>query len=223
MFQPLLPSLLIGLNLLALLAVPPCVPALDVEPVRPLRQYGDTDPTMLLPQNTVYLNQPEVIERYLAALDGQPPDWPHIYGSGDEAHMDRLFEVNRARDRRRKGRPALGQRVAFVWEGVASGEDSATGGLRLAVGPKVIPTQWGQVRFKPYGLPPGLVAVPPADLTARLKQRRAQRQPIDVDLILIGRLVPEESIIYDFAHEEKGQGMVMPVVQVERIEYFLAE
>jgi hypothetical protein len=40
---------------------------------------------------------------------------------------------------------------------------------------------------------------------------------------ITGRLLPEESIIYDFAHDEPGQGMVMPVVRVEKIDYLLRE
>lgn len=38
---------------------------------------------------------------------------------------------------------------------------------------------------------------------------------------MTGRLVPEESLIYDFAHEEPGRGMVMPVVRLERVDYLL--
>lgn len=137
--------------------------------------------------------------------------------------MDRLFEENRARDRLRAGSPALARRIAFVWEGVMTGYDPETGGFRLAVGPKVIPTAWGDVRFKPYGLPGGLIAVPSAGLREQLRARRAGGETVEVDLILTGRLIPEESIIYDFAHEQKGRGMVMPVVHVERIDYFLPE
>ncbi len=197
--------------------------AQEVDPVRPLLRYAETSPASILPDEVLYLDRPAVIESYLADLDGDPPDWPRLYGEGEDAHMDRLFEENRARDRLRVGSPALGRRIAFVWEGVMTGYDDETGGFRLAVGPKVIPTTWGQVRFKPDGLPAGLVAVPPPEVRTQFRSRRAAGEPIEVDLILTGRLIPEESIIYDFAHEEKGQGMVMPVVRVERIDYFLAE
>jgi hypothetical protein len=44
-----------------------------------------------------------------------------------------------------------------------------------------------------------------------------------VTVAMTGRLIPEESIIYDFAHEEPGQGMIMPVVRVQRIDYLLFE
>jgi hypothetical protein len=46
---------------------------------------------------------------------------------------------------------------------------------------------------------------------------------IEIDVAITGRLLPEESIIYDFAHDEQGQGMVMPVVRAERVDYILKE
>jgi hypothetical protein len=44
----------------------------------------------------------------------------------------------------------------------------------------------------------------------RLYGSWAQRKP-----------VPNEALIYDFAHEDPGQGMVMPMVRVERIDYLV--
>jgi hypothetical protein len=38
---------------------------------------------------------------------------------------------------------------------------------------------------------------------------------------MTGRLVPNEALIYDFAHEDPGQGMIMPLVRVERIDYLV--
>lgn len=219
--QPRATTSLLILWMAFLQAGPLC--AQEPDPVRPLLRYGERSPASVLADGVLYLDRPAVIESFLAALDGAPPDWSRLYGAGEDAHMDRLFEENRARDRLRSGNPALARRIAFAWEGVMTGYDAERGGFRLAVGPKVIPTAWGHVRFKPVGLPAGLVAVPPPELRKRFRARRAARETIEVDLILTGRLIPEESIIYDFAHEEAGQGMVMPVVRVERIDYFLAE
>ena len=38
---------------------------------------------------------------------------------------------------------------------------------------------------------------------------------------MTGRLIPNEALIYDFAHEDPSQGMIMPMVRVERIDYLL--
>lgn len=209
--------------LTALCALSADVARSGVETVRPLWRISETDPRTILPEGTTLLDHPVGIERFLAELDARPPDWARLYGGGEDAHMDRLFDENRARDRRRAGNPALTRRVAFVWEGIVTAYDPDTGGFRLAVGPKVIPTAWGDVRFKPQGLPGGLVALPPPELAARLHGKRERGETIEVNLILTGRLVPDESIIYDFAHEEAGRGMVMPVVRVERIDYFLSD
>jgi hypothetical protein len=51
--------------------------------------------------------------------------------------------------------------------------------------------------------------------------RKGER--IEIDVAITGQLIPDESIIYDFAHEEPGQGMVMPVVGVEQVDYMLKQ
>jgi hypothetical protein len=38
---------------------------------------------------------------------------------------------------------------------------------------------------------------------------------------LVGTLIPTESIVYDFSHDEEGLGMVMPVVRIEQVAYLL--
>ena len=38
---------------------------------------------------------------------------------------------------------------------------------------------------------------------------------------MVGRLIPEESLVYDFSHDEEGLGLIMPVVRIERVEYLL--
>jgi hypothetical protein len=40
---------------------------------------------------------------------------------------------------------------------------------------------------------------------------------------MTGRLVPNEALIYDFAHEDPAQGMIMPTVRVERIDYLIPQ
>ncbi len=194
----------------------------EVQAVRPLHHYEERSISSVLQNGTLLLDRPRDIERFLESLDHVSPDWKAVYGPKGDGHTDRLFLLNRTRDQARAGNQHLTQPVAFLWEGVLSGYDEETGGFRLAIGPKIIPTRWGQVRFKPYGLPAGLIAVPSTTLKEHLLKRKALGETIEVDLVVSGRLIPEESIIYDFAHEEPGQGMVMPVVQLEQLDYFLS-
>ena len=45
--------------------------------------------------------------------------------------------------------------------------------------------------------------------------------PVEIEVVMTGRLIPDESIIYDFSHEEEGQGVIMPVVRIEQVDYVL--
>jgi len=38
---------------------------------------------------------------------------------------------------------------------------------------------------------------------------------------MTGRLIPDESVVYDFSHDQEGLGVIMPVVKVERLDYLL--
>lgn len=174
-----------------------------------------------LPKEVQFLDDALVIERFLESLDGQPPDWSILYGQGhhDPGLDDRLFQLNRERDRRRAGNPALTRRVAFRWSGELSRFDPHTGGFSVAVGPVVTATGWGQVRFKPDDLPGNLQAVPAADSLDRFQRELAAGHVVDISVIVIGRLIPEESIIYDFSHEQDGLGLIMPVVRAEELRY----
>jgi len=85
------------------------------------------------------------------------------------------------------------------------------------------PTRWGLVRFKPDSLPSELVAVVSSQTRNALQKDAVARTKIEIIVAMTGRLIPEESIIYDFAHDEPGKGMVMPVVRIERLDYLLSE
>jgi hypothetical protein len=121
----------------------------------------------------------------------------------------------------RLGRPALSERITFLWEGVLSTYVPEKASFLVAIGPEVIVTRWGLVRFKPESLPAELLAVPPPDSKESLRARVARGEDVKVLVAMTGRLVPDEALIYDFAHEEPGQGMVMPMVRVERIDYLM--
>ena len=177
-----------------------------------------------LPNDIQLLDDAIAIEGFLEALDGYPPDWPAVYGRGhhDPGHDDRLFQVNRERDERRAGNLALARRIAFRWSGELSRFDPAKKGFSVALGPVFTSTRWGQVRFKTDDLPGELKAIPSADSLDRLLCEIAAGKTVELAVIIIGRLIPDESIMYDFSHDQDGLGLIMPVVRVEEVLYVLS-
>jgi len=204
-----------------LVTIPALSLAEDPDGVRPLLTHDQFQSA--LSEDTRLLDNAEAIEMFLDAIDGTPPNWKHLYGDDGAGHDERLFAVNRERDRLREGNDALTRQVTFLWLGELSTYDAERGGFHVAVGPKLIPTRWGVVRFKPDNLPSNLVAVPLPMLSESLQNSVSKGERIEIDVAITGRLLPDESIIYDFAHEEPGQGMVMPVARVERVDYLLKE
>lgn len=177
----------------------------------------------VLPQGTHLLLEPASIERFLDRLDRSPPDWTAVYGAGhhDPTLDDRLFALNRERDAKREGNPTLAWRITFAWFGELSPYDPDAGGFPVALGPKFTSTRWGIVRFKPEDAPGNLVAVVDARLRERLQRAIEQRRRLSIEVVMTGRLVPEESLVYDFSHEEEGRGMIMPFVRIEQVDFLL--
>ena len=66
------------------------------------------------------------------------------------------------------------------------------------------------------------MAIPGAAERDRLRRQVEAGQKVEIAITIIGRLIPEESMVYDFSHDEEGLGLIMPVVRVERVEYLLA-
>ena len=195
----------------------------EVATALPLLVSKATDLRTILPSDTHLLIETSAIEQFLVELDGTPPAWATVYGHGhhDPGHDDRLFNLNRERDGLREGKPALQWSIAFVWPGALSHYESASGGFSVAVGPKFNPTRWGMVRFKPEDLPGNLLAVPDPRTRDMLLRDLETKQAIDITVVMTGRLIPQESIVYDFSHGEEGLGLIMPVVRIERINYLL--
>jgi len=213
----------VALTSLALLMGPAGAFGQDVQGIRPLLNVGPGEIQNVLPPSTRLLNETTSLEQFLDALDGAPPDWVTVYGHGhhDPGHDDRLFNLNRERDAKREGKPALQWRVTFLWPGELSNYDPKTGGFRVAVGPKFNPTRWGVVRFKSENLPANLMAVPNPGLREALRRRFEKGERIEIAVAMTGKLIPEESIVYDFSHDQEGLGLIMPVVRIERIDYLL--
>lgn len=189
----------------------------------PLLTIAGKDLPAILPADCHVLVDPHSIEQFLDALDGSPPNWGLVYGRGhdDPDYDERLFRLNRARDVKRTGNPLLRQRIAFTWVGELSRYDVKVDGFRVALGPMSTPTRWGVVRFKYEDLPGELVAKASTTLRGELERRFAQGISVDIIVAMTGRLIPDESVVYDFSHDHAGLGEIMPVVRVERLDYLL--
>lgn len=190
----------------------------------PLLTIAPKDLHRILPPDYRILIDPPSIEQFLDALDGSPPDWGMVYGHGhhDPDHDERLFALNRERDAKREGKEALQWTVVFLWSAELSRYDSTTGGFGMAIGPIFTPTKWGVVRFKAEEVPSNLVAIPDPGTRDVLRRRIEAGQKVDLEIAMVGRLNREESIVYDFSHDEEGLGLIMPVVRIERVEFLLA-
>lgn len=189
--------------------------------IKPLHDLPLSQIQQVLPPRTDLLVEANAIERFLHDLDGAPPDWVTLHGHGhdDPAHDERLFTLNRERDARREGHAILNRVIAFAWSGVLSTYDADSGGFHVVLGPRFTKTSWGLVRFKYEDLFGNLIAIPPSTHSKRLQAEIKQGRAPDIDVVMVGRLVPEESIVYDFSHDEEGRGVVMPVVRVQEILY----
>jgi hypothetical protein len=195
----------------------------DAIGTRPLLTIAHKDLHTILPPDCHILIDPHSIEQFLDALDGNPPDWGLVYGHGhhDPDINERLSTLNRNRDAKRAGNPALTQLITFVWFGELSRYDEEAGGFRVALGPKFTSTRWGVVRFKYEDLHGDLVAKASATLRNELEQRFTRGESVDITVAMTGRLIPDESVVYDFSHDQQGLGVIMPVVKVERLDYLL--
>jgi hypothetical protein len=188
---------------------------------RPLLTITRNDLSTILPQDYHLLIDSGSIERFLELLDGTPPDWGSVYGHGhhDPNLDERLFALNRERDAKRTGKKALQWTVVFLWSAELSRYDPTTEAFSLAIGPIFTATRWGMVRFKAEDMPGNLMVIPNPGQREAFRRRINNCEKIEVDVAMTGRLIPEESIVYDFSHDQEGLGIIMPVVRVERIDY----
>ncbi|MBS0152960.1 MAG: hypothetical protein JSS38_00050 [Nitrospira sp.] len=192
---------------------------------RPLRTSSIAELDQLLPSGTHLLLNQGAMESFLAALEGTPPDWTTVYGRGhhDPGHDERLFNLNRERDAAREWNPILKWRIAFVWIGELSSFDVDARSYSVAVGPELTPTSWGMIRFKPEEFPSNLRVRPDTHLADRINRRLLRHEAVQVSIVMVGTLIPTESVIYDFSHDDEGVGLIMPVVRVEQVEVVLVQ
>ncbi len=190
---------------------------------RPLLTIRRSELSTILPPDYRILIDPYSIEQFLDALDGTPPDWGLVYGHGhhDPGHDERLFTLNRERDSKREGTEALQWTVVFLWSGEISRYEPTVGGFSIAIGPIFTPTRWGVVRFKAEDLPSNLFVIPDSSQRDLLRRQVEIGQKVEIEIAMMGRLIPDESLVYDFSHDEEGLGLIMPVVRIERVEFLL--
>jgi hypothetical protein len=188
---------------------------------RPLLTITRNDLSTVLPQDYHLLIDSGSIEQFLELLDVTPPDWGSVYGHGhhDPNLDERLFALNRERDAKRTGKKALQWTVVFLWSAELSRYDPTTQAFSLAIGPIFTSTRWGMVRFKADDMPGNLMVIPNPGQREVFRRSLNNGEKIEVDVAMSGRLIPEESIVYDFSHDQEGLGIIMPVVRIERIDY----
>ena len=216
----LLGFLVLFLCLSGSILLPTTTQADDAVGLRHLRTTLPAKLASILPSDTHVLIERSAIEAFLVALEGAPPDWATVYGHGhhDPGHDDRLFNLNRERDAVREGNPVLNWHVAFVWPGELSQFDPETKSYAVAVGPEFNSTGWGIVRFKPEEFPNNLRVRPDKKLAGLIRRSFDKGEKAHVLVLMAGVLIPSESIIYDFSHEEEGVGLIMPAVRIEQVE-----
>jgi len=44
------------------------------------------------------------------------------------------------------------------------------------------------------------------------KQKRDQKEEVAIFILFQGKLIPEESLMYDFSTEIEGEGMILPII-----------
>jgi len=174
----------------------------------------------LVSTNARPLLTPTDQESFLKELEGEVPNWPLLHDPPNEELGERLFAFNRKRDQAREGHLLLNQPIAFLWSGLLRQYVPEHEGFTVAMGPDFTKTAWGVVRFKPFELPQEMIAIPSPDLRTSLLQQLSQGEKVEIKILFTGRLIPDESIIYAFSHDDSRQGMIIPVVQTEEVQYY---
>lgn len=189
--------------------------------VKPLLLTDGKPLSSFVPEGTLFLNDPETLDKFLKKLEGSPPDWKFLFGSNVDERYDRLFDETEKRDAARIGNATANQTLAFLWEGDLTSYRPEHKGFGVAIGPSQIPTAWGIIRFKIANQPSEMVAIPPSSLLEVLQNKRLHHEQVGITILFIGKLIPEESLMYDFSTVKEGEGMILPIVNLTQIEYLL--
>lgn len=190
--------------------------------IQPLIQLESQSLHQLIPRKIRPLLLPKEQEEFLLELEGHPPDWHTLQSLDHTEQSERLFQLNRTRDEARLiHRNILQQPIAFLWSGLLRRYMPEYQGFLVALGPELTSTSWGIVRFKPVGLPDYLVAIPSPESAKQIRMQQQKGEQIAIGVLFFGTLVADESLIYSFSHDQKEDGMILPVVQIEDVRYFI--
>ena len=115
--------------------------------------------------------------------------------------------------------PLLNQRIAFFWDGILREFDGKHQGHKVVIGPDTTQTSWGIVRFKPISFPNEMISKPSPKFLQDIQNGIIQGKTIEIRILFTGTLIPWESIIYAFSHDELEQGIIMPVIKIDGVQY----
>lgn len=216
-----LPGQLIGFICLLL---PVVAHAETASGIQPLHQLHESQMYSLIQNDSIrpLVTADEQI-MFLKELERSPPNWDQLHDPPGEEHGARLFDLNRNRDELREEHPLLKQQIAFIWSGILREYHEEHKGFKVVIGPKPTQTSWGIVRFKPTRLPNEMVAIPSEKAFRSLKNTIDKKRGVEIGVLFVGTLIPWESIIYGFSHDGLEQGMIMPVVQIDSVQYIVPE
>ena len=188
--------------------------------IQPLLELKKASIHSLIPTGIRPLIFPNEIEQFLQKLEGLPPNWSRLRHTDITEQSERLFHFNRQRDSVRMAEiTSLEQPVAFIWSGLLRHYIPDSEGFLVALGPEFTNTSWGIIRFKAIDLPDDLVAIPSVDLRHQFLAHQKNGRNIEIVVVCIGTLIPDESLIYGFSHDGHQEGMILPVVSVQSLIY----
>lgn len=215
------------MNRLAILSILICLGLIPVaygqnapEGIRSLTVLDKLNSTVI-PSGVIFLNESSTTEQFLTKLEGHPPDWTYLYGKNVDERYDRLFDESEKRDALRVGNPNLSQAIAFLWDGFLTNVRDDKPGFGVSIGPRQIQTSWGIVRFKLANEPVEMTAIPPPEIFKALKLQRSRKEEVKIVILYRGKLIPEESLMYDFSTKKESEGMILPIVELSQVDYFL--
>ena len=210
-------SLLIAFIFLSLPLTTSSEPLSGIQPLR----YLDTSQiySLLKRESIRPLLTAQEQEAFLIELENVPPNWDKMHDPPEQEHGTRLFELNRKRDTIREKHPLLNQRIAFFWDGILREFDGKHQGHKVVIGPDTTQTSWGIVRFKPIDFPNEMISKPSPKFLQAIQNGLIQGQTTEIRVLFTGTLIPWESIIYAFSHDELEQGIIMPVIKIDGVQY----